>query len=240
VLALLLAGGCVPLQQLLDPDSVGPATAVVPSNPFGDPAPAAPATQASYTPPTQDTGVAMRVDRVGHKILAANPQAGLQPVFATYGTSKPEIFHQGTKSLHITDALVNQCKTDGQLAAVLSLELARMVAERQALNFPKANVPEQRPPIDVPIGNAGQVGGGAVDQARLVELARYDKRRRDAAKAAAPLDPEALAVTYLESAGYARGDLEAVRPLLRAAAGNYVLEKQLKTSGAAGWTSPSP
>jgi hypothetical protein len=240
VLLLVLAGGCIPLslQEFLDPDAAAPATTAVPSSPFGSPGPAAPPAQVTYKTSSAETGLALRVDAVGRKVLAANPQTGLQPYFQIYGTPTPEVFHQGTKIVHITDALVKQCKTDGELAAVLAVEFGKMVAEREALVSSRVRGPEQGPPIEVPIGNAGQAGGGAVDQARLVELARFEKRRREAAKAATPPDPQQLAAGYLENAGFARADLDAVRPLLRSAEGNYVLEKQFRQSGAPGWTAP--
>jgi hypothetical protein len=236
VTALLVVGGCLPLQQLIDPDAHEGGATVVPSSPFGGPGPSAAITQTSYAP-ASDTEIAIRVDVVGKKVLAANATAGLQPYFATVGAPRPEIFHQGTRLVTVTDSLVRECKTEGQLAAVLSMELAKMVAEREALAPLKARLPEQRPPMDVPIGNAAQ--GGALDQARMLELARFDRQRRQAGSSAAP-EPQALAGTFLEKAGYARADLDAVQPLLRAAQANYVLEKQLKTSGSGGWVPKAP
>jgi hypothetical protein len=236
VLLLLLAGGCVQLQQLIDPDAHEGGTTVVPSSPFSSPGPGAAVTQASYAP-ASDTTLALRVDMVGRKVLAANPQTGLKPYFATVGAGRPEVFHQGTKLVSVTDSLVKACQTEGQLAAVLCLELAKMAAERDALTPPRARVLEQRPPPDVPIGNAGQAG--AVDQARLVELARFDNQRRNALKPV-PTDPKVLAGTMLANAGYAPAELDAVQPLLRQAQGNYVVEKQLKTAGTGGWVPQTP
>jgi hypothetical protein len=232
-LVLVALAGCV-TDELLDTREPGPT--VVPSSPFGDPGPATPrATRTAYAPASAE--VAMRVDRVGRQICAANPQASLHPNFAIYGSPKPEIFHQGTKVLHLTDSLVQGCKTDPELAAVLCLELARMVAEREALSPARNSKPDERPPISVPIGNAGQIG--AFDQAHMAELARYEERQRAARQPKAVPDPQALAGTFLENAGYPRIALDSVQPLLKAAEGNYVLEKQFKTSGAAGWA-PGP
>jgi hypothetical protein len=232
-IVLFVVAGCLPLPAL-EPDVQDAGPTVVPTSPFGDPAPTATkVTRVSYAPAAPE--VAMRVDKLGRQICAANPQAGLHPNFAIYGSPKPEIFHQGTKLVHITDALVQGCKSEAELAAVLCLELAKMAAEREALAPPRKT--DEHPPIEVPIGNAGQIG--AFDQAHMAELARYESRRRAATKAPAPPDPQVLAGTFLEKAGYPRASLEAVRPLLQAADGNYVLEKHFKTTGAGGWT-PGP
>jgi hypothetical protein len=210
---------------------------MVPTSPFGSPAPAATTRSiASYAP--AGTEVAARADAMGRKVLAANPQAGLKPLFWTLGSPKPEIFHQGTKTVFVTDSLVRSCQTDAQLAAVLSLELAKMVAEREALAPARTRSVEPRPPIDVPIGNAGQPG--AFDQARMAELARYERERREAVKPPPPPDPQVLAGVFLERAGFARADLESARPLLHAAEGNYELEKHIKTYGQSGWVGQSP
>jgi hypothetical protein len=228
VLALLLAGGCVP-PRLFD-WSTDTDTRTVPASPFGAPGPAAPVhSTASYTQASTD--IATRVDFIGRKVLAANPEAGLRPLFATHGSPQPEIFHQGTKVVNITDSLVKQCQTDAQLAAVLALELAKMVSEREALAPAGSRRLEVRPPIDVPIGNAAQAD--AFEQARMAELARYDRQRQLASQPLPPPDPQVLARVYLEKAGYSRADLESVRPLLKQAEGNYILEKGYRASGTA-------
>jgi hypothetical protein len=231
VVVLVLTGGCLPMPTL-DPGGKEGGTTAVPTSPFGSPPPPAPTRiPASYAPASAE--VALRVDKLGREICAANPQAALKPRFAIYSAPRPEIFHQGTKIVHVTDSLVRACKSDGALAAVLCVEFAKMVAEREALVRPIQH-PDEPPPMQVSIGNAGQVG--AVDQARLVELARYEQRRRAASRAVPPPDPQILAGTLLEKAGYSRAELETVRPLLRTAEGNYVLEKQFRsTSGAGGW-----
>src|SRR5437879_3739195 len=78
------------------------------------------------------TEAASRVDKIGRGILAANPQIGAKPLFRTIGAPRPEVFHRGTDDVYVTEGLVRLCETDGQLAAVLCAELAKMVAEREA------------------------------------------------------------------------------------------------------------
>jgi predicted Zn-dependent protease len=240
VLGVLLMLGCEPWQEFLDPDAQRPAVRPVDQNPFATPgpAPAPHAAETSYTPTSAAAGLALRVDRIGRQLLVANSQIGLQPSFITLGAAHVEIFHQDTRAVYVTEGLVQACTTEGQLAAVLALELAKMVVEREALSPTRSHPVEQEPPIEVPIGNAGQTGGLAVDQARLVELARYEKRRQAARTTTLP-EPQTLAGLYLEKAGYARQELEAIQPLLRRAAENYVLERQLRPS-TTGWARPMP
>jgi hypothetical protein len=238
VLVTLLAAGCMQqLQEFFDPDSTTPATKAVSSSPFGTPGPKPPATLTANTKPSADTALALRVERVGRQLVVANPQIGLEPLFATYGSPKPEIFHQGLKLVGITDSLAKACQTDGQLAAVLAVELGKMTAERQAA-LPASRSTTENLPINVPIGNAGQMGNAGLDQIHMVELARYEQRRKAAQQAAVP-DPQTLAVTYLKSAGFSPTELDAARPLLQSAESNYVLEKQLKTSSG-GWMRQAP
>src|SRR5713101_3621413 len=89
----------------------------VAANPFGpsSPTPPAPVRQVSYAPASPE--LAQRVDFIGRKIVAANPQIAMKPLFGTIGSPSPEIFHQGTNMLWVTAGMVEQCKTEAQLAA---------------------------------------------------------------------------------------------------------------------------
>ena len=77
------------------------------------------------------TDTAARVDTMGRRILAANPGIGGKPMFTTIGAPQSEVFHRGMTDVFVTEGLVREC-TDEQLAAVLCLELAKMVREREA------------------------------------------------------------------------------------------------------------
>lgn len=222
LLSVVLAAGCVSQESQ---------TPLVSSNPFGNPPPVVPRTAASYAP--APTELAARVDLLGRKLLAANPQAGVQPIFRTIGAPQAEIFHNGTIEIDITSGLVQQCTTEGQLAAVLCHELGKMVSEREVVAGPAVRRPERRPPIDVPVGNDNAGSFGPPDETRLAELAKFDRERR--VTQAAPLlppDPDKLARIYLGRAQFAETELDQAAPLLRAAAGNAAFEKQM--------TSPAP
>jgi hypothetical protein len=223
---LLAAAGCTGLEMELHKtgsEFVGPnpTTKLVTDNPFANPTPAAKPTRVALSPASKET--ATRVGEVGQKLLAANPNLGLRPAFVTIGGPQPEIFHVQTDGIYVTEALVKQCATEGQLAAALSHELGKMVAERQALTGP--NAPEYQPPMDVRVGSDSGGTYGAADLTHLAELGKYEKERRR--PPALPPDPQALARTYLVKAGYAVNELDTVAPLLHAAAANNSFEKQL-------------
>ena len=161
-------------------------TVLVPSSPFGGSALAQVPGRASYSAASAE--VATRVGVIGQKIVTANPQLGLRPVFRTIGTPDAEVFHCGATEVCVTEGLAKQCATDGQLAAVLCVELAKIVAE-QAQDAPPAKRSDDRlPPIDMRVGN--EVGGsvGAADMTRMKELADYEKQRRPAPGSVPPPD----------------------------------------------------
>jgi len=222
-LAILASAGCVP------PDS---GHMLVSENPFGGPAVTPPPSRSSFPPASTEAG--SRVDALLRKIVAANPQLGIKPVIVTIGASDPEIFHRGTSEIDITEGLVNQCRTDGPLAAVLCVELGKMISERQAM-APQSEAWQRRDPMpDVQITNDSNA-----DQTRLAELGKYyeTERKRRMTAPALPPDPQALARDYLVKAGYQPAELEGIALLLRSAAGNSKFEKQLTSPGPARpWT----
>jgi hypothetical protein len=204
-----------------------PNTTLVPSNPFGTSPPQS--TQNALVPASLEA--AARVDSLGRKILAANPQIGIQPLFRTIGAPQPEIFHRGTSEIDITEALANQCMTEAQLAAVLSSELGKMVSERELLAGPQARAPEAEPPMEVRIGSDNAGSFGPADQLHRAELAKFDKERRQrAASASARLDAQTLARGYMLKAGYTAADFDSAAPLLRSAAENHTFAKQILSS----------
>jgi hypothetical protein len=192
-------------------------TAQVPPNAFGTvPGPTPPA-RVSYAPAPIEA--AARVDPLGQKLVSANPQMGLRPVFLTVGDPRPWIKHVGTSQVIISQGLVKQCSSEGQLAAVLCRELGKMVSEREALAGAQARRPEREPPMEVRIGNdSSSMFGRTSDMTRQAELAKYDpERRREMAPPLPPPDPQALAVAYLKKAGFSASNLDAVAPLQSAA-----------------------
>lgn len=241
--ALLLVGGCVSL-QMLDPSLKEDKTALVATNPFAAPGAVSmsPPPKIEYKP--ADEKVILRVYTIGQQLVTANPEIAMRPAFLTCGTSALELCHVNSQLVHvpkellknadgrivyITAGLVERCKTDGQLAALLAHELAQMVVEREVLANPHMRAAEERPPERLLIGNG--VTSSGFDQARMAELARYDKKRQRNRKKPLPLpDPEKLTRRYLEKAGYSPAELDNVKPLLDKAEQTYMLEKQVKQS----------
>lgn len=218
--ALLLTAGCLGR----------PTTPLVPESPFGKSAPPPPPQRAAYAPATVQS--AARVEQVGRHVVTANPQFGIRPQFVTIGAPHVELFHRGTSELTVTEGLVRQCATDGQLAAVLCLELGKMVAEREALAMPAAR---RLPPADLRMGgHDGPIG--TTDFTTQAELAKYDAPRPRPTTNTLP-DPRELAKIYLTKAGFAAVDLDQAAPILNAAQSSSSLEKQLTQPGPARpWT----
>jgi predicted Zn-dependent protease len=212
VLSLLASAGCMSEEP----------TALVPSDPFHPPR-ATPPARTSFAPPS--TAAAARVDTLARKILQANPQAGVRPWFRTIGAPQPEIFHVSTGEIDITEGLVNQCKTDDELAAVLCHELGKMVAEREVLAGSRR--PDRTPPPEVRVGNDYPGATSSADLTRLAELGKFEKEHPRRPVPVQPPDPQVLARRYLTKAGFEEKTLDAVAPLLQAAAANTTFEKQL-------------
>jgi hypothetical protein len=204
-------------------------TSMVPADTFGSAPPPLPITKVSHAPAEEAT--AQRVAAVGQKLVEANPKIGMRPMFRTVGSPQLEIFHRGTSELVVTEGVVNQCTTDGQLAAVLALELGKMVSEREALIAPRMRTVEREPPIEVRVGNDLSGPNGAVDMTRMAELAPYehDRNRREQPPPPPP-DPRVLAKLYLLKAKIPASELDAAAPILRSAGQNGALEKQLGAS----------
>jgi predicted Zn-dependent protease len=191
-------------------------------------------------PGTEET--ARRVAAIGQQVVLANPQIGLRPRFATFGAPQAEIFHRGGREIWISEGLANRCTTDAELAAVLSYELGRMVAERAALSTPAQRWREQPPPPDLRVGNRNESYFDATEanQAYELELAQYEIDRRRAQVQGLP-SPESLARLYLRRAGYPETAFTEAGPLLQAAETNGAVERQLRNQPApAGATLGAP
>jgi hypothetical protein len=165
------------------------------------------------------------VNVIGGKVLHADPQLKIRSIyFNTLGVASEEIFHHDDQ-VYITLGLAQKCRSDGQLAAVLSMELAKMTLEAERLAGPNARPGPPRPPPDLPVGDYHDSFGGP-DRTRQMELYKYDREKRKAAETPLP-KAETLAKSYLLKAGYTEQDLFAVAPLLRLAESHVTLEKQI-------------
>lgn len=172
-----------------------------------------------------------RLYAVGGRLIEANPQAGLRPQFASVGAPHPEIFHSGGGLsgylIVASDGLINRCKSDAELAAVIAMEMGKIVAERESAAGPSLHQPEKPLPPDVPIGPDAGGHFGSPDGTRVMEVARQQPKRARTDRPAPP-SPQALAKTYLAKAGFDAAVLVEVGPLLRQADGHAEVEKAIK------------
>ena len=217
LIALVLLGpgiACIP----------GPTqnSAVVPGNPFSTGAAGTPPVMPELSPESKQESI--RVLQIGQEVLGANPQLPIKPQFIFIGEpAPPAIFHRGSQDIVITETLSRQCKTEGQLVALLCHELGQQVAERQALQHfsPRSSC---APPPDFRIGNDYQSTFGPSDGTRMTELGKRDQEERE--RLAKTFPPDTLARIYLQKTGNPPELLGEIAPLLKAANQNSGLEKQ--------------
>lgn len=174
--------------------------------------------------PKADLAVAERVETLGRKIIAQNTFTGIEPVFWTIGVPESVLFHRGAEELVVSEGLVKQCKTEGELAAVLCSELGRMVSEKKSAR----RVGSERdsfPEVGVPTGS-GHAGGTPDDPARAAERAYLEKQRKRETPRETP-DPTQLARDLMRGAGFDPAELDRVAPLLKESDRGAVLKKQL-------------
>jgi hypothetical protein len=171
--------------------------------------------------PPASVANAARVDQLGRLLVGQSPFLGVEPIFQTYGRKEPEVFHPGLGLVIVTEGLVERCKTDDELAAVLSLELAKMSAERRTSDRLRGTDPIAPLP-DAPVVSAG---GISPDQNQLGTQALFDKKLGHAGRPKPPPaeDAHAAAADILKSAGFDPKALDRVAPLVREAGGNHAV-----------------
>ena len=225
---LLILAGCVSAL----PDE--PTTQQVSATTFAEPRKPLP-TRVQYAPASQEAS--FRVVQVRDKLIGDNPQIGLKPFVIAIGSADPEVFHVGLNYIYITEGLIRQCNTDGQLAGVLANELGRMVSEREATVAAEVRQPDRPLPIRLPIGGAGS--SRDTNPLGDVELAKYEKAYPKHAPKLTPPNPQHVARSILEKAGFQRTELDAAQPILQNAERYRVMENQFKgTTKQGDWKAP--
>ncbi|MCX7665232.1 MAG: hypothetical protein N2112_06785 [Gemmataceae bacterium] len=166
--------------------------------------------------PVGDQQAAIRADTVASAVIAANKDdTGLQPRVITIGKQEPVMYHIDTRLIVLSDGLVNQCKEDEQLAALISYELARMVTEREM------QTPARRRDNDLPPTPrlTPDIAGTRVspDMTELAEAGFHERkfpRKVDRSKEGVP-DVGVLSRKYLEKVGHDPKVLEKLDPLIK-------------------------
>lgn len=203
---------------------------------FGKPGRVQPASFKQAPEATQQASI--RVKTLGQKIAKANPRINQKLDFFTIGVPHEEIFHQTQKdvsTIFITEGLVKQCKSDGELAAVLSQEIGKLVTEQMVQSRPARRPIPASEILSAPIGN--DLGGsfGSADRTNDMIAARFEKQWQQSRQTlpSPPPPPETLARTYLSSAGFDPKNLDTVKSLLRKAEKQSRVEQSMtgKQSG---------
>ncbi len=181
-------------------------------------------------PEPANTEVALRVDRLGRDLLAATPLGLPEIDFQTVGSSELEICHRDSQVLFITEGLVKECKSDEELAGVLAIEMGRMTAE-----YRRDARRQLFEPIPTNAGAPKLDGQTNFDPSQDIYNARLERERNKPKdrKKWPTMDAEAIAREILHNAGHEERLLEDVAPLLKRAARNTALSKQLGGAGAA-------
>jgi hypothetical protein len=161
--------------------------------------------------PRANDAIAERVELLGQKLVAQNTFLGIQPLFFTVGIKEPLLFHTGTEQLYISEGLVERCKSDAELAAVLCAELGQMVAEKRTA---KALGHDVEPIRDATHGTGAIPGGAAYDAGQQANLAYHERQHPRGGGKPDPVDAAKTARELLTAAGYSPAELDRVEPLL--------------------------
>lgn len=183
--------------------------------------------------PQANQAVAERVELLGRKIVAQNTFIGIEPLFMTFGIQEDVLFHRGSEQLFISEGLVEKCKSDAELAAVLCSELGQMVAEKRAAKAAGRDVD----PIPDTTHGAGPLfpGGTALDAGRQAELGFHDQKHPRGAARPDPIDAKKTAKELLSGSGYSAAELDRVEPLLKQSDRGEQLKKQMAASAPPDW-----
>jgi hypothetical protein len=147
-----------------------------------------------------------RVDAIAARILAANAPLGLKPRFVVGPGTGPPV-REGSQRVVLSEASVNACTTDGQLASLISWQMAHLYVERRQLREESTRLNREPPPSL----NFGHDSGtfGPADGYREIELVALglERRRRQNTTAVPPPDPAVVARQILVQSGYSEFDL---------------------------------
>jgi predicted Zn-dependent protease len=187
----------------------GSATAPPPSSPSS-----VPTTLTSSRANEPYAAETARVEQIGEKLLRANPQLGLKLRFVVKPSSAIELYHQGDNRLCVSLGLLQQCRSDAQLAAALALEMSNLVSERHGRAEAAAQTLDRDPPpADLRIGRDGGTFGDA-DQIGKAELAASGRDRRRPKHTPTPFDHLGTARQCLTKAGYPATELDGILALV--------------------------
>ncbi len=177
--------------------------------------------------PQPSPQLAERVEVVGWKIIEQNTFTGLDPSnmrFMTLGVKENVLFHRGTEELIISEGLIEKCKNDSELAAVLCAEMGKMVAEKRAA---KSVQGKEKPVADDTFGAGSLSGSNPYDAGKLASRAFHDRDQARDAVAKAAADANAVARDLLKGSGFSPAEMDRVEPLLKPTERGEKIRKQM-------------
>jgi hypothetical protein len=191
--------------------------------------------------PTATVQVAERVENLGVKIVSMTPSIELDTTkifFSTIGIPESALFHRGPEHLFISEGLVNKCKSEEELAAVLCTELGQMVADKRAAKKAGAERDAAIPDVALPGGSQVMTGGGTpADTGRMAEIGF--EQRRPKTPVYDPIDGMKQARILMRNAGYDIALLDQVQPLIKESDRGALVRKQMSGSAPAPkWDAP--
>jgi predicted Zn-dependent protease len=160
--------------------------------------------------------VAGRVDELAHRIVEQNTFTGIEPVVTVIGVPEAVLFHRGPSQLFISEGLVQKCKTDPELAAVLCSEMGQMMSQKRAgirVGRDRDGNPGPAPPEDA---------SGVVEAERALQLRRAKERL-----AKDQSDANQLARQLLKGAGFDPAELDRVDKMVKQSDRGEAIKKQM-------------
>jgi hypothetical protein len=160
------------------------------------------------------------------KSALSNPDITVDALFLTIAPAVTA-FHRGTTEI-CKRWLVQRCKTDGELAAVLCNELAKMTVEAQAWGKPaaaRAAIAHSPQPAPRRRSRSDPTG-------RTSDLRKELTRRP--VETPPEQDPNALARDFLTKAGFSADDLTKASVLIRQAESNPAFNQMITSPRSGG------
>lgn len=160
----------------------------------------------------------VRVQQTAQRLYQANPWLRVRPQWYVTAGDTPGVNTQGEQYAMVSSGLV-QSASDGQLAAVMALQLGDLMAARQRVALQSVqNRRETSPPPDIYQEREGMTSSQALLD--LAAQAKFrgdprDPRRREQQQQIPMNDAPTCARQILVQAGYSEYELDQAAPLLQ-------------------------
>lgn len=160
-----------------------------------------------------------RVQAISQRLYQANPWVKLKPLWLVRPGDTPGVAPQGDQYVVISENLVRSA-SDGQLAAVMALQLGDLAANRQKA-IAEARRGQRRvstPPDYYQQGNAADQTSSSIRDLELADIAKQRREPRDPRQREqqeTQVDPANYSRQILVQAGFSPQELDAAAPLLQ-------------------------